>query len=119
MAALFILAGTLLVGALGVTALNWIWVRRKLQRYHADWQEEVGVLKAEVNRIAEEWHERDKAPATATALPNGFNMNRRPEAVRRLHAGVAIDRVSIGTGWSIAEIALLQKVEQLSTAARN
>ncbi len=118
MAAVFILSGTLLAGALGVATLNWILVRRKLHRIHAEWQAEADTLKAEVQRIAAEWRERDRVPTAAAAVPNGFNMNRRPEAVRRLHSGMAIDRVAAGTGWSVAEIALLQKVEQLSAARK-
>ncbi len=119
MAALSILAAILLAGALSGAVLNWILVRRKLKQITADWQAEAGALKAEVTRVAAEWRERDKAPPTPAAIPNGFNMNRRPEAVRRLQAGMAVDRVSAGTGWSGAEIALLQKVEKLSAAARN
>ncbi len=100
-------------------ALNSVLLRRRLARNTEDWRNETESLRGEVNRIGGEWRERDQSSSKTTLVPNGFNMNRRPEAVRRLHAGMQVDRIAAGTGWSVPEIALLQKIERLAEAARN
>jgi len=119
MAALSILACVLLAGTAFGAFTNWVLLRSKLRRTAEEWRTVEVSLRSEVSRIAEEWRERDQGSAKTAVVPNGFNMNRRPEAVRRLHAGMQIDRIATGTGWSIPEIALLQKIERLAEAARN
>ncbi len=98
--------------------LNSVLLRRRLARNTEDWRSGTESLRGEVTRIAGEWRERDQSSSKTALVPNGFNMNRRPEAVRRLHSGMQVDRIAAGTGWSIPEVALLQKVERMAEAAR-
>ncbi len=119
MASLFILIATIAAAIAGGGVLNSVLLRRRLARNTEEWRSVTESLRAEVNRIAGEWRERDQSSSKPALVPNGFNMNRRPEAVRRLHAGMQVDRIAEGTGWSIPEVALLQKIERMAEAVRN
>lgn len=118
MTALSVLVATLAGAALG-TALSWMLLRRKIAQRTNEWRDMAESLHAEVKGLAEQLRERDQARLTSAPVPNGFNMNRRPDAVRRLHSGIEIDRVAAGTGWSIPEIVLLEKIERMSLEARH
>ena len=118
MGTILILTVLLLAGTSLGAALVCVWLNSKCKRDRQQLREAVSAVEREVYRIASELRERDSAPSASSVVPNGFNLNRRAEAVRRLRAGVPLNNVANGTGWSAAEIGLLQKVEQLAEQER-
>lgn len=93
-----------LIAIAGVAAFAWSF-RKQLKLATSEWSADATQIRAELERL--------RVEGLPAPPPNGFNLNRRPDAVRRLRAGQALDAIAAATGWSVAEIALLQKVERL------
>ena len=113
MIALLILAGTLLTGLLAGAALSFCVSRRENDASHKTFQAELEQIRAEVAFVAQGAQHIPVAPPAPA-----FNLNRRPDATRRLRAGQPHDLISESTGWSVPEIALLQKIEAITALKR-
>jgi len=106
MIALFVLAGTLFLGCLAGAALSLYFSRRQVTRAKIELQAETASLREMLDRPA--------APFVPSPPVNAFNLNRRPEAVRRLRANQPLDNIAAGTGWTVPELALLEKIEKVN-----
>ncbi len=94
-----------MIAIAGVAVFAWAF-RKQLKLARAEWSADATQIRAELEKL--------RVEGLPAPPPNGFNLNRRPDAVRRLRAGQAPDGIATSTGWSVAEIALLQKVERLN-----
>ncbi len=119
MQALMILAGTLLAGTIAGAGICLLILRRQLSAAIQEARSEISVVRADVSLVRAEWQQRDRETVRPGPPKNGFNLNRRAEAVRRLHSRHSLDSVIAGTGWSIPEISLLEKIERIVCEGRN
>ena len=74
-------------------------------------------LRAEADRLRSEF-ELLRQEGLPTPPPNGFNMNRRPDTLRRLYTGQSMDTITAATGWALPEITLLKKIESIAPGVR-
>jgi len=117
MQALIILAVTLLVGTLSGALLAAIYLRWQWARFMKELSPREAGLEQKVSRMQAEWEESklERIPEPLSPPPgNGFNLNRRAEALRRLKNGHTLDHVAAGLGFSAAEVELLDKVNRIA-----
>ncbi len=96
--------------AIAVTSVVCWYLRRDLARAKAELQAEAVTLRSEFEKLREE--------GLPSPPPNGFNMNRRPDTLRRLRSGQAMDTITAATGWALPEVALLRKIEAIAPGRR-
>jgi len=113
MSSFLIAATTLALGIALTTALNCHQLRRKLASYLSDSAQQLAELQAEIAVLSTQIRRQDQLSPSSGMPPKGFNLNRRAEAVRRMRAGHQPNQLVSATGWSAAELELLQKVERL------
>ena len=100
------------LAAVLVFALYFGWyLKRQLVRSRQEQSFEAEALRSEFELF--------RAEGVPSPPPNGFNLNRRPDTVRRLRSGQALDSITAATGWSLPEIALLQKVERIAAGRKD
>jgi hypothetical protein len=107
-----ILVAIALGTAFGAT-LNWMVLRRKSAGEFGEVRQQVAALQKEVSGLSTQLRQQETQSLSPVLPVKGFNLNRRPEAVRRMRAGHQPNQLVSATGWSVAELDLLQKVEKL------
>ena len=93
-------------------ALYFGWyLKRQLLRSRQEQSLEAEALRSEFELF--------RAEGLPSPPPNGFNLNRRPDAARRLRSGQALDSITAATGWSLPEVALLRKIETIAASRKD
>ncbi len=119
MQALIVLATTLVAGALSGALLASIYLRSQWKRFLKEFRTREAEIQQTVSRVEAEW-EKSKLDRASNPLPplpaNGFNINRRAEALRRLGNGHAPDHIAAASGFTAAEMDLLDKVNRIARA---
>ena len=108
-----ILVAAIVLCTASAAALSCLQLRRKSALDLRQVQQQIAALQKEISGLATQLQQQDKLSANPVLPVKGFNLNRRAEAVRRMRAGHQPDQLVSATGWSVAELELLQKVEKL------